>query len=633
MYLKNSRVRFVAFAAALASAALCVTASRASGLQKSTVVRAREDHAQRPPVMGRNGGVSAGHPLTTAAGFEILMKGGNAFDAGVAAMLVGGVVEQDLYSLGGEGLVLVYPRSAGKVTAVVGQGWAPKGATIDLYNARHKNLDGAGLDPAVIPGTLHAALTVLEKWGTMSFEQVSARAVEYARDGFPLRPRTAAAIEGNLKFFQSWPDNQRYWLKPDGSMYKPGDTIKLPTLARTLSLMVEAERAAASKGRAAGVAAARDRFYKGDIAREMVAFLKQHQAPFELDDFSEFFAKIEEPATTNYRGYQVYKHSFGSQGPVLLETLNILENFDLKGMKRNSADYIHTVIEALKLGYADRDTYYGDPAFVQTPGEGLLSKAYAKQRASLIDPKHASRGFIAGNPLPFDSKVKEWKYWVANIADGTKNAGPEPNAEPIRGTLKDTTHIAIIDNTGNIFDATPSGGWIGGAVILGNTGIGMSVRGEQFWLDPTRAAQLRPRARPRYTLTPSIVLKDGQPFMAIGTPGGDNQDQTILQTFLEVVEFWNDWYPNLHEAFEWPRVQTLHFFGSFWPHDAGFNRLNVEAGIPDEAFKELQARGHNVNRVRAQSISSCATAVLIDPASGNRIAGADPRRDCYAMAY
>ena len=623
------------FAAIVAVCILCVT-SRDAAAQKGSIVRAREASDQpthRPPVGGRNGGASAGHPLTTAAAFEILLKDGNAFDAGAAAMLVGGVVEQDLYSLGGEGLVLVYPQSERKVTSVVGQGWAPKGATIDWYTARHKNLDGEGLDPAVIPGAIHAALTVLEKWGTMSFEQVSARAIEYARDGFPLRPRTAAAIEGNLEFFKKWPDNQRYWLKPDGSMYKPGETIKLPSLARTLTLMVEAERAAASKGRAAGVVAARDRFYKGDIAREMVAFLKQHQAPFELDDFAEFFAKIEEPATTNYRGYQVYKHSFGSQGPVLLETLNILENFDLRSMKRNSAEYIHTIIEALKLGYADRDSYYGDPAFVKTPGEGLLSKAYAKQRAALIDPKHASHGFIAGNPMAFDSKVKEWTYWAANIADGTKSGGRVPNAEPIRGTLKDTTHISVIDKEGNIFDATPSGGWIGGAVILGNTGIGMSVRGEQFWLDPTRAAQLRPRSRPRYTLTPSIVLRDGQPFMAIGTPGGDNQDQTILQTFLNVVEFWNDWYPNLHEAFEWPRVQTLHFFGSFWPHDAGFNRLNVEAPISDEVFKELQARGHNANRVRTQSISSCATAVLIDPASGNRIAGADPRRDCYAMAY
>jgi gamma-glutamyltranspeptidase/glutathione hydrolase len=467
----------------------------------------------------------------------------------------------------------------------------------------------------------------------MSFEEVSARAREYAELGFPLRPRTAVSIEGNLKFFEKWPDNQKYWLKPDHSMYKPGETIKLPTLARTLNRMVEAERAAKSKGRAAGIAAARDRFYKGDIASEMVAFLQQHQAPFDLSDFAEFFAKVEEPAMTTYRGYEVYKHSFGSQGPTLLEALNILEQFDLRAMKHNSADYIHTVVEALKLGYADRDSYYGDQAFVKTPAEGLLSKAYAKERAKLIDPRHAQRGFIAGNPLAFDSKVKEWKYWVANIADGSKPGVPAPDAEPLKGTVKDTTHISIIDKDGNIFDSTPSGGWIGGAVILGNTGIGMSVRGEQFWLDKNRAAQIRPRARPRYTLTPSIVLRNGQPFMAIGTPGGDNQDQTILQAFLNIVEFWPDWYPNLHEAFEWPRVQTLHFYGSFWPHTPGFNKLNVESNIPDAVFQELKARGHDVNKIKPFSIQSCATAVLIDPASGNRMAGADPRRDCYAMAY
>ena len=602
-------------------------------LMSAMLIAGASRAAERPPVMGRNGAVSAGHPLTTAAGFEILTKGGNAFDAGVAALLVGGVVEQDLYSLGGEALVLVYPRNEGKVTSIVGQGWAPKGATIDWYKARGKTLDGEGLDPAVVPGALHAALTVLERWGTMSFEQVSARAIDYAGNGFPLRPRTATAIQGNLKLFEKWPDNQRYWLKPDRSMYKPGETIKLPNLARTLTLMVEAERGAAAKGRGAGIAAARDRFYKGDIAAEMVRFLKEHQAPFELDDFAEFFAKIEAPATTNYRGYQIYKHSFGSQGPVLLEALNILEQFDLKSMKHNSADYIHTVIEALKLAYADRDTYYGDPAFVETPAEGLLSKDYARQRAALINPKRASRSFVAGNPLPFDSKVKEWKYWVANLVDAAKPGQLAPNAEPIRGSIKDTTHIAIVDQAGNVFDSTPSGGWIGGAVILGNTGIGMSVRGEQFWLDPARAAQLRPRSRPRYTLTPSIVLRNGQPFMALGTPGGDNQDQTILQAFLNAVEFWSDWYPNLHEAFEWPRVQTLHFYGSFWPHDAGFNKLNVEAPISDEVFKDLQARGHDVSRIRAHSISSCATAVVIDPATSNRIAGADPRRDCYAIAY
>ena len=589
--------------------------------------------AERPLVMGPNAGISAGHPLTTAAAFEILVRGGNAFDAGVAALLVGGVVEQDLYSLGGEALVLVYPKSTGKVVSVVGQGWAPTGATIDWYTARNKNLNGKGLDPAVIPGALHAALTVLERWGTMSFEQVSARAIEYAERGFPLRPRTAVRIKDQLKFIEQWPENRAYWLKPDGTLYSPGDTLKFPTLANTLKRMVEAERAGKAQGRNAGIVAARDRFYKGDIAREMVAFLKQHNAPFELADFAEFYARVEPPAMTTYRGFEVYKHAFGSQGPVMLQALNILENFDLKAMKLNSGDYLHTVVEALKLAYADRDTYYADTDFVKVPAEGLLSKAYAKERAKLIDPRRANRTFVAGNPLPHDSSVKEWKYWVANIREEQRPDAPLPDAEPVANAIKDTTHIAIIDKDGNIFDSTPSGGWIPGAVILGKTGIGMSIRGEQFWLDKTRAAQLRPRSRPRYTLTPGLVLRNGQPFMAIGSPGGDNQEQTVLQAFLDIVEFWPDWYPNVHTAFEWPRVHTLHFHGSFWPHNAGLNVLNVESNIPDAIIDDLKARGHNAQKIRPYSMNGCATVVMVDPATGSRIAGGERRRDCYAIAY
>jgi gamma-glutamyltranspeptidase / glutathione hydrolase len=598
--------------------------------------------ALRPAVMGPTAGVSTGHPLTTAAAFQILLKGGNAFDAGAASLLAGGVLEQDLYSLGGEALVLVYPKKEGKVTSVVGQGWAPSAVSIDWYRSRNKTLDGAGLDPAVVPGAVHATLTVLERWGTMSFEDVAGPAIDYAENGFPLRQSTADAIKGQLRFIAKWPDNQKYWLKPDGSQYKAGETIKLPTLARTLKRMVEAERAAKSKGRAAGVIAARDAFYKGEIAREMVTFLKKNSAPFNEADFAEFFARIEEPAKTTYRGYTVYKHGFGSQGPVLLETLNILESFDLHAMKYGSADYLHTLTEAMKLAYADRDTYYADPAFVDVPAEGLLSKEYAKQRAKLIDPHHASRSFIAGDPLPFDSRVKQWNYWKADIKDAvTQRAQLEPSAVDrlsslgldSAGVSKDTTHMSIIDKDGNIFDVTPSGGWIDGAVILGDTGIGMSVRGEQFWLEPTRAAQIRPRSRPRYTLTPSLVFKGNVPMMGIGTPGGDNQDQTILQAFLSIIDFWDDWYPNLHAAFERPRVQTLHFYGSFWPHSAGFNKLNVEATIPDAVYNELRARGHDVNRLRAFGMSGCATAVMIDPATHNRFAGADPRRDCYAIAY
>jgi gamma-glutamyltranspeptidase/glutathione hydrolase len=611
---------------ALAAAAHGLLAARQVPVQD----RQPPTAALRPAVMGPAGAVSTGHPLTTAAAFGVLLKGGNAFDAGVTSLLVGGVLEQDLYSLGGEALVLVYPRKEGKVTSVVGQGWAPKAVDVDWYLSRKKDLDGAGLDPAVVPGAIHAALTVLEKWGTMTFEQVAGPALEYAEHGFPLRESTARAIQNQLKLFERWPDNKKYWLKPDGTQYKPGETIKLPTLARTLRRMVEAERAARS-GRAAGIAAARDRFYRGDIAREMVAFLQKHEAPFDLSDFAEFYARIEAPASTTYRGYTIYKHAFGSQGPVLLQTLNVLEQFDLKAMGYGSADYLHTIVEAMKLAYADRDTYYADPAFVQVPAEGLLSKAYARERARSIDRSRASKAFAAGDPLPFDTRVQSWPYWRANIADGTTE--PRGAATDASGIVKDTTHMAIIDREGNIFDVTPSGGWINGAVILGDTGIGMSVRGEQFWLDKTRANQIRPRARPRYTLTPSIVFRGDTPLMGIGTPGGDNQDQTILQAFLSIVEFWDDWYPNLHKALERPRVQTEHFYGSFWPHSPGFNKLNVEATISDAVYEELRNRGHDVGRLRPFGMSGCATVAMIDPGSQNRFAGADPRRDCYAIAY
>jgi gamma-glutamyltranspeptidase/glutathione hydrolase len=595
--------------------------------------------AQRPPVMGRNGAVSAGHPLVTSAAMEILQAGGNAFDAGVAAMFVGGVVEQDLYGLGGEGLVLVYPQSERTVTSVVGQGWAPKGASVDWYTSRNRTLAGAGLDPVVVPGAIHAALTVLERWGTMSVAQVSKRAVEYARDGFALRPRTARTIAGQRRFIDQWPSNQKTWLKTDGTPYEAGDTIALPDLAATLQKLVDAERQAGGN-RVAGIVAARDRFYKGDIAKAIVAFLQQHGMPWDDSDFAEFYARVEPATSVTYRGYQVYKQGFNSQGPTLLQALNILETMDLQAMGHNSADYLHVLTEALKMGYADRDTYYADPAFVDIPQTGLLSKAYAKQRASQIDMAQAQQAQVAGDPLPFDERVKEWKFWKAGAGGiagvdvvATLGEGGPVQAGDEDQSLKDTTHIAIVDRDGNVFDATPSGGWITGGVIAGDTGIGLSTRGEQFWLDKDKANHLRPRARPRYTLTPSLVLRNGQPVLALGTPGGDNQEQTILQTLLNVIEFQSAWYPNLHTAFELPRMQTFHFQGSFWPHRIDANRLDIEEGMGQAVLEALKARGHNVRMVPPVSVSGCATGVWIDPRTGTRIAGADPRRDCYAAAY
>lgn len=586
----------------------------------------------RPPIMGKNAGISAGHPLTTAAATEILQRGGNAFDAGVAALLVGGVVEQDLYGIGGEALILVYPVAEGEVVSITGQGWAPASANIDEYLQDGRILKGEGLDPSVVPGALHGALTVLERWGTMSFEQVARRAIEYAEEGFPLRPRTTQSIKRSIDFLNKWPFNRLMWLKSDGSFYEAGETIRFPDMARTLRRMVEAERLAIrTGGRVGGIIAARDRFYKGDIAEEMVSFLQKNDAHYVIEDFAEFSARIEAPVSTTYKGYEVFKQPFTSQGPTLLQALNILENFDLQKMGHNSADYLHVLIESLKLAYADRDSYYADEDFVVVPREGLLSKEYAKSRAKAIDMGRAERNFVAGNPLPYDGTVTEWPYWIANKT--LKHASLPRDSADHTGSLKDTSHIAIIDEAGNVFDSTPSGGWIGGAVILGATGIGMSVRGEQFWLDKNRANQLRPWSRPRYTLTPSIVFKNKNPILAIGTPGGDNQEQTILQTLLNVIEFQADWYPNLHSAIEWPRVQTLHFYASFWPHETGFNRINVESNLPSGVIEELRKRGHEVTVVPPFSISGCATAVMMDPKTDNRIAAADPRRDCYAAAY
>ena len=619
--------------------ATCLVALIASGVaaqQPDTANGTAEPGADAPVVLpksviGRNGGVSAGHALTAAAALEVLVDGGNAFDAGVAALLVAGVVEQDLYSLGGEALVLVYPRDEGRVTSVIGQGWAPRGRTIEWYQERGKTLDGSGLDPAVVPGAIHGALTVLERWGTMTFEQVARRAIEHAEQGFVVGPSMANTIYRQREFIRAWPGNRREWLKPDGSFYQQDDTIRLPALAATLRRLVEAERADSTRGREAAIAAARDRFYKGDIAEEIVAFLQAHDQPFELEDFSEFYSRVEEATSTTYRGYTVYKQSFNSQGPVLLQMLNILENFDLAAMGHNSADYLHTIIEAMKLAYADRDSYYGDPDFLDIPAEGLLSKAYAAERAQLIDMASASIEHRAGDPFAYDSEVSEWPYWIAGL-------GPPSGNQLLAGldhqnAAKDTTHIAIIDKDGNVFDSTPSGGWIRGAVMLGDTGIGMSIRGEQFWLDPTRAAQLRPRSRPRYTLTPSIVLRDGEPFLAIGTPGGDNQEQTILQTFLAIVEFEDLWYPALDAAIELPRIQTLHYYESFWPHETGFNRINAESVIPLPVLRDLVARGHEVFRTPPLGIPACGTIVMLDPRTEGRIAGADVRNECEALAY
>ena len=340
-------------------------------------------------------------------GSEILQRGGNAFDAGVAAVLVGGVVEQDLFSLGGETLVLVYPVKEKRVTSIVGQGWAPKGATIEWYQSRGKTLDGEGLDPSVVPGSLHGALTVLERWGTMSFEQVSARAIAYAEQGFPMRPRTAETITRNLEFFKKWPDNERYWLKPDGSMYQPGETIKLPTLANTLKKMVEAERKAKRKGRAAGIVAARDRFYKGDIAESMVAFLQKTRGAVRQQRLRRVLLQSRRADLHHLQGLHRLQAVLRQPGSVAAaDAEHPRELRPARDGAQQPGLYPHTHRGDEAVLRRPRYLLCG-PGVREDPGgrtavEGIRAKS--ARRRSIRSTRR--RSFIAGDPLAFDSKVK-----------------------------------------------------------------------------------------------------------------------------------------------------------------------------------------------------------------------------------
>ena len=499
--------------------------------------------ADRPTVAGPNGAVSAGHPLTSAAAFEVLVKGGNAFDAGIAAMMVGGVVEQDLYSLGGEGLVLVYPQRERKVTSIVGQGWAPKAATIEWYTSRGKNLSGIGLDPAVVPGVVHAALTVLERWGTMTFEQVSLRAIEYAERGFPLRPQDGRRHRRQPQVHRcvarqpaQLAEARWHGLQGRGHDQAAGSRPHLVLDGRGGTQGEEEGSRRRHRRRPRSLLQGRHRPRDGRLpegargalgARRLLRVLRQDRAAGD-DDLSRLRrlqALVRQPGPGSARGAQHPR--------AVRPEVDAAQQRPLPAHRRRGAQArLRRSRQLLRR-----------PGIRRESGEGLLSKEYAKERARQIDAQQASKAYLAGDPLRFDSKVKSWNYWIANLPDATQEPQPAKEEDLTAGVVKDTTHISVIDREGNVFDSTPSGAWIPTSPILGRTGIAMSVRGESFWLDPSRADQLRPRSRPRYTLTPTIVLRNGQPFLAIGTPGGDNQEQTILQSFLNIVEFWPERYP------------------------------------------------------------------------------------------
>ncbi len=581
----------------------------------------------KPLVMGKRGVVAAGHPLVAEAGLRILEKNGNAVDAGVATLFAAAVVEQGSFAFGGESPILIKP--AGKpVVAINGVGIAPQLATPEFYlkvsanDPRRVDLatfasEKPGVIPsfgplsAIVPGMVDSALLALENYGTMSFADIIQPALELAQ-GFPMYDRLANTIETNAKVIQTWPASQKVYM-PNGRAPRVGEMFSQPDLVRTLQAMIAAERQAAARGRQAGIEAVREYFYRGPIARRISQFCEQVGCLLREGDFAAFKARVEEPLTTNYRGIDVYKVGFWSQGPVFLQNLNLLEKFDLKPMRPNSAEYIHTLVEAMKLGYADRDTYYGDPDFSKIPDK-LIAKDYADIRRSLIDAEHASAEHVPGDPVNMEPKAPE-SFARARLRDRN-------------GEHQDTTCVNVIDKAGNMFSATPSGAWVP-AVIAGDTGIPLTQRAQSFVLTPRHPNQIAPHKRPRITLTPTIALKNGQPWLAFSTPGGDSQDQTLLQIFLDVVEFGM----TPQEAVEAPRFNSLAMYSSFDDHTDHPLELQVERRIPSQVLDALRAKGHKLIVQGDWENPTSPTMIEFDPATGVIKAGADIRGHRYALAW
>ena len=615
----------------------------------------------RPVVRGKRGVVAGGHPLSVEAGLRILQHGGNAVDAGVATILAASVIEFSHFSFGGEVPILIKLRDSAargssstvrkgaaegsSVVVIEGMGQAPMKATREFFanrittkdqgtapdsakaqagNADMPTMAGAksGLIPstgplaATVPAVLDACVTALDQFGTKSLGEVMQPAIELA-DGFPIDELRVQYIKTRASIFSQWPDAKRIFL-PNGEVPKVGDLFVQADLARTLRRIVAAEKRAAKKtNRHVGLLAARDYFYKGPIAGRIGDYMQHHGGLLAAEDMARFHARVGSPVKADYHGYEIYKAGFWTQGPALVETLNLLDGYDLKAMGHNSADYIHTLTESLKLALADRDRYYGDPNFVKIPAAALLSKDYAALRRSLIEKQRASLAQQPGDPL-------NMKAVLAGVTERIGRTSTVPELE----RANDTTCVNVIDKDGNLFSATPSGAWLP-AVVAGDTGVLMGQRLQSALTDPNSPNVVAPGKRPRITLTPTLVLKEGQPFMVLSTPGGDNQDQALLQVLLNIIEFGM----NPQEAVEAARFDTQHYVSSFDDHEFLPGSLNLESRIDEKTIAELKARGHKVNVQSAWGTLSSPTVIIFEPRTGVSSAGADPRRGRYAVAW
>ncbi len=552
---------------------------------------------QKPPLHGKNWMAVTGKPLAATAGSMIFERGGNAVDA-ACAMLAATCTMWDVLSWGGETQALIYNPHTGKVIGINALGVAPTGATVDFFKSKGMNYPPEyGPLAAVTPGTPGGLCTMLAEYGTMSLKEVLSPAIELAL-GYPIEAQTANSMERNKKMIKQWPYSAAVFLPHAGEEREApeaGEIFKQLDLAATLNKIVDAEQQALKKGktRKEAIYAAYDRFYKGDIAKEYARSCKEQGGLITEEDMAKWKVIIEEPLKVNYKGIDVYKLAQWTQGPVMLQTLNILENFDLKSMGYNSTRYIHTIYQAMNLAFADRDFYYGDPNFdPEEPIKGLLSKEYAKQRAAQINPLKNDAKAAPGDPYPFEGKTNPYMHYL-------KDRGLAYTTTPVDENYMDqlwrgTTSVEAADKEGWVVSITPSGGWLP-ACIAGHTGVGMSQRMQSFVCDPALNPfnVVEPGKRPRVTLTPTLAMKDGKPFLSFAVQGGDTQDQNLLQFFLDMVEF----NMTVQEATEAPNINTDQLYLSLGGEDRkpkpGYILLN--STTPDFIRKQLKEMGYTLS--------------------------------------
>jgi gamma-glutamyltranspeptidase/glutathione hydrolase len=570
----------------------------------------RPTRTQKPPLHGRHWMAITGKPLGATAGAMIFQQGGNPVDA-AAAMLAAVATMWDVLSWGGETQALIYHPTQKKVIAINALGHAPTGATPEYYKSKgHAFPPEYGPLAAVTPGTPGGLMTMLAEYGTMSLKDVLAPAIRMA-DGYPIEAQTANSMESNKARIKEWKYSRDVFLPHLGEMREapsPGEIFGQKDLAATLRKLVEAEQQAlkAGKSRKEAIYAAYDRFYKGDIAQEIVRGTREQGGLFTLEDLASWRVRIEEPAHTTYKGIDVYKLQPWTQGPAMLQALNIIENADVKAMGYNSPRYLHTVYQAMNLAFADRDFYYGD---IYTPPDepirGLLSKEYARSRYAQIrwdknDPtiKPGDPYPYQGGTNPFAQLLAEWKVEAAS--DSARRSGQQDRVVPQGGAADSafheaftsgTTSIQATDTSGWVVSVTPSGGWIP-AVIAGRTGVGLSQRAQSFVLDARDGPfnVMAPRKRPRVTLTPSLALKDGAPFLSFAVQGGDGQDQNLLQFFLNVVEFGM----TVQQAVEAPNINSYQMRSSFGDHESRPGRMLINASTPESVREELRRMGYTL---------------------------------------